>query len=237
MTAPEARERKRLAKQRERERKRNQAIIAAVALAESAEQLHESMAPVHVRRAVTVGSQTGDVGMLIGARVQIVNGRPVRAAPIGTLSDPIADRGPKSLRLSSNARRAARELQRDWSDVGAGVTSGVANLMSDGHGGQSGKPPGHDAMLAQIEARRRLDAAVTYMGAFAPGVVRIVIDCIPVATWATEAGKDYGEARAWLEAGLSRLAGFYWPAVPVRRGAVEILTVGPARSDYSLSDG
>ena len=237
MTAPEARERKRLAKQRERERKRNQAIIAAVALAELTEQRHEDMSPIHMRQPVAVGSCGSNTDLLIGARVQIVNGRPVRAAPIGTLSDPIADRGPKSLRLSSNARRAARELQRDWSDVGAGVTSGVANLMSDGGGGKSGKPPGHDAMLAQIEARRRLEAAVIYMGAFAPGVVRIVIDCIPVATWATEAGKSYGEARAWLEAGLSRLAGFYWPAVPVRRGAVEILTVGPARTEYSLSDG
>ena len=207
-----------------------------MALAESAEQLHESMAPVHVRRAVTVGSQTGDVGLLIGARVHIVNGRPVRAAPIGTIGDIVADRGRTSLKLSANARRAARELQHDWSDVGAGVTAGVANLMADGGGGQSGKPPGHDAMLAQIEARRRLEAAVTYMGAFAPGVVRIVIDSIPVATWATEAGKSYGDACAWIEAGLSRLAGFYWPVVPIRRGVSEILTIGPARADYSLSN-
>jgi hypothetical protein len=108
--------------------------------------------------------------------------------------------------------------------------------MSDGGGGQSGKPPGHDAMLAQIEARRRLEAAITYIGVFAPGVVRIAIDSIPVATWATEVGKAYPDACAWLEAGLSRLAAFYWPAVPVRRGAAEILTTGPARSDYSLSD-
>jgi hypothetical protein len=233
LTAPEARERKRLAKQRERERKRKQAVIAALALAERTEQNNEHLAPQNMRNAITSANNR----IILGARVHIVNGRPVRSAPIGTLSDPIADRGAKSLKLSTSARRAARELQRDWSDVGAGLTSGVANLMSDGHGGQSGKPPGHDAMLAQIEARRRLEAAITYMGAFTPGVVRIVIDCIPVATWATEVGKPYPDACAWLEAGLSRLAGFYWPATPVRRGVVEILTIGPARADYSLSDG
>jgi len=232
LTAPEARERKRLAKQRERERKRKQAVIAALALAERTEQNDEHLAPQNMRNAITSDNNR----IILGARVRVVNGRPVRSAPIGTLSDPIADRGPKSLTLSTPARRAARELQRDWSDVGAGLTSGVANLMSDGGGGKSGNPPGHDAMLAQIEARRRLEAAVTYMGVFTPCVVRIAIDSIPVATWAIETGKAYPDACAWLEAGLSRLAAFYWPAVPVRRGAAEILTIGPARSDYSLSD-
>jgi len=232
LTASDARERKRLAKQRERERKRKQAVIAALALAERIEQNDEHLAPKIVRNAITSANNR----IILGARVRIVNGRPVRSAPIGTLSDPIADRGAKSLQLSTPARRAARELQRDWSDVGAGLTSGVANLMSDGGGGKSGNPPGHDAMLAQIEARRRLEAAVTYMGVFTPGVVRIVIDCIPVATWAVEVGKPYPDACAWLEAGLSRAAAFYWPATPVRRGAAEILTIGPARSDYSLSD-
>lgn len=217
-------------KQRQRARMRARLQAEAEQAAARGEASPDVVIPESIRRAVI--TCTGE--MVVGARVQVVDGMPVRALAPGTMHDPIGHRGPKSLTLTPLQRDAARELQLDWYDTGAGLGYGAMDYLRSGHSGESGTPPGHAAMLRQIQTRARLDAALTWLGAFAPGIVRVALDAIPVSVWACQVGKSQAEGSAWIAAGLTRLAAFYWPEGRGRENS-GILTFGPSRADYSLA--
>ena len=126
---------------------------------------------------------------------------------------------------------AGRQLQADWHDVGAGLGVPPSDLMRSGGSGGVG-PRGQTGMLHQIEVRRRLEGALAYAGAFAPSLVRVCLDCIPLGIWAEQVGKAYADALAWIIAGLERLTLFYAPEPKPLKP--RILTIGPARAEYKM---
>jgi hypothetical protein len=225
------REAARQKKQRQRERQREAARIAAIAEAERMEReaerkerLDEELAPAVMRDAIYADAER--TRMLIGPRVQVIDGKPVRG--IGPMADPI-----NTLDLRPHEKRAARLLQLDYRDVGTGLSVGAVDYLRSNGGGGDGLG-GHEAMLAQIATRARFDGAMTFLGAFSPGVRRVVLDGVPVSFWAEEAGLTEINARAWIAAGLGRLSLFFFPPKPASEKA-DILTFGPARESYDTS--
>lgn len=243
----------RVRKERHTARKREKARLAAIAEAERLEaetkeneRRAEKLAPAVLREPIvapavkpTSWRPAGRPEMtLLGPRVQIVDGRPVRAFCVADGDDPIIKLARENKAFTQRHTEAARQLQLDWEDVGGGLGLGAVDYLRTGGGGGSGAI--NQAMLDQALVRVRLDGAMAYLGAFAPAVARIVLDCVPVRVWAEQAGKTPPDAAAWLAAALERLAGFYWPA-DTRTGRPRILTIGPPRSTYGTgfdcSDG
>lgn len=159
--------------------------------------------------------------MLVGARIEIQDGKPARV-------DPVA-----ALKLTERQRKAGRQIQADWREVGAGLNvSPTGYTRGSGQGSGMG---GHAAMRRQIDTRARLDGALTFLGAFAPLVASVVLNCIPPAVWACQEGRPVADAGRWVEGALDRLALFYWPEA--RDGSVHerILTFGPPRKSYTMT--
>ena len=166
--------------------------------------------------------------MLIGARIEIVNGRAHRADPIAAS---------KSAQFTADHKKAARRLQQDWHDVGAGIGVGALDYLRTRG---SGDGVGWDtSVLEQIETRRRLESALIFLGAFAPSIARVVLDCVPIAVWVQEPDPTRSEPRtvdegiAWLAAGLGRLATHYWPPAPAVDGVIRVLA--PERASYEVT--
>lgn len=213
--------------QRKRDQNREKARILAIAEAErmareaARQEIEDEMrAPAVLRRAIVAPDGT----MLRGPRVEVIAGRPAHVDPV------------ISLKLSNRERRAAHQLQTDWREVGAGLSIGSGGWLRVSGG--SGDQPiiGKDgAMLAQIEARKRLDGALAHVGSFAPCLARVVLDCVPVAVWAVEANLTMVNATAWIGAGLELLSRFYWPPREDGASRERILTIGPSRDSYDMS--
>lgn len=210
------RERTRDRQRRKRDRDRESRTLAATVEAERLEAQAERHAPSVLRNPII--SPAGF--MVVGARVEVIAEKPARV-------DPVAQ-----MKLSERQKRAARHLLADWREVGDGLNVAAVDYLRTGGGGGG---DGHDGMKAQIETRARLDGALTFLGAFAPGVARIVLDCIPLKVWAKQAGKTEADAVAWINAALTRLALFYWPPQQNGTSHERILTFGPPRASYGLS--
>ncbi|WP_428492148.1 hypothetical protein [Rhodopila sp.] len=187
------REAARLRKALSRERARARAAVTAAALAVAMENQHEWLAPAAMRNSVL--DHAGN--MISGARVQIVNGLPIRSSGLPN-------------NTPTQHKMAAARLQADFSDVGNGLNAPAIDYGAVG-GGRGDGLGGFAAMLAQLDTRRRLEGALTSLGACASGVARVVLDCIPTAVWAPEAGLTPIEAAAWISAGMTKLVSFYWP--------------------------
>lgn len=221
MRTPARREKDRLRKQRKAEERAAGARLHAIAAAariereEAALELEEEAV---VSRALRKAVVTQAGVMLLGPRLQVINGSPARVDPLAALS------------LTERRRRAGRQLQTDWREVGEGCGVGAVDYMRAGGGGDG--EGGHAAMRRQIDSHKRLRGALTAAGAMAPLLRRVVLDGIPLAMATAEDGR-IADGKGWLEAGLDRLAEFYWP---VRDGVVRerALTFGPAREAYAL---
>lgn len=160
--------------------------------------------------------------VLLGARVSVEGGKIARI-------DPVA-----ALKLTDRQRRAARQLQTDWREVGGGLNVRAVDYLRSGGGGD---PRGvHLAMRRQIDTRARLDAALTFAGAFAVILARVVLDGIPPAVWAYQEGRLAEDAPRWVAAALDRLAAFYWPPREDGPSRERILTFGPSRNTYELAE-
>jgi hypothetical protein len=194
------REAARLRKRRQRELAREAARLAAEHLAARREIVEESLAPAVRRNPVM---HPDGKNMLVGVRVVIQNGKPMRA-------DPIANLARKSPLFNERHKLAARKFAQDVSDVGSGITAVAVDLQGAG-GGCGDGTGGHDAILEQIQALRRLQGGLAAMGDLARGVVRVAIDCLPVSVWAVEVGLEHKAALLQVVAGLTRLANFYSP--------------------------
>ena len=210
----------------QRQHKRDQQILSAQQEAQRQEEIAEQAAPRVMRTPIV----TQDGTMLIGARIEIVNGRAHRADPIAAS---------KSKAFTATHKQAARRLQQDWHDVGAGIGSGALDYLRTS-GARNGV--GLDvAVLEQIHTRRRLEAAMAHLGAFAPAIARVVLDCVPIAVWVLEPDPTRSEPRtvdegiAWLAAGLGRLATHYWPPAPAVDGVIRVLA--PERAAYEVRIG
>jgi hypothetical protein len=92
-------------------------------------------------------------------------------------------------------------------------------------------------MVSQIEARGRLEGAMAFLGAFAPGVCRVVLDGVPISAWVLEADPPSTVAAgvAWIALALDRLVLFYDPPSPSKRPVIR--TIGPPRADYTTEVG
>jgi len=194
------------------------AVEAEQRRAEDRERRAEAIAPAFLRNPVVVPKGR----MIVGPRIQINGSRAVRGVEF-----PFASR---------RARRAISMLRQDWADVGAGLTAGTANYVGITGGGSDAPISGKDsAMLAQIEMRARLDGAMTYVGAFAPCLARIVLDCIPVATWAIEQAIPItpDAAMKHVLAAFNRLADWYCPMKLVEIGT-RTFVIAPPREAYSV---
>lgn len=216
-TRPDTRNRTReLARLRNRalrDRKREAARIAAIAEAARIEAEAELLAPAVLRQPLHDGTR-----MIRGPMIEIIAGRAVHGAALP--------------QFSSRQTRAAHRLQLDWRDVGAGCNVPAVDYGRSGGAGNG--LGGHQAMLGQIRTAARLEAALTFLGAFTPGVRRVVLDRIPIPVWALEADKSPEAALAWIRAALDRLGEFYFPpAEPQPRKG--FLTFGPPRSDYEIN--
>lgn len=216
--------RKREQKQRERERAREKTRLLIVAEMERIERdaaRKEIIDETFVSRVLRHPVLTPGGYMLVGARIEVAAGRPARIDPV------------LALKLTERQRRAARQIQTDWREVGAGLNVGAVDYLRSGGGGDGSG--GHGAMRRQIDTRARLDAAMAFLGAFAPLVAKVVLDCIPPKVWAYQEGRPVEDAGRWVAAALDRLALFYWP--PREDGVSRecILTIGPPRSAYDLS--
>ena len=213
-------------KARQRQHRRERQILSAQQEAQRQEEIAERAAPAIMRAPIFAQDGT----MLIGARIEIVNGRAHRADPIAAS---------KSKAFSNAHKKAARRLQQDWHDVGAGIGSGALDYLRTS-GARNGV--GLDvAVLEQIHTRRRLEAAMAHLGAFAPAIARVVLDCVPIAVWVQEPDPTRSEPRtldegiAWLAAGLGRLATHYWPPAPPTDGGIRVLA--PERAAYEVRIG
>jgi hypothetical protein len=167
--------------------------------------------------------------MLSGPRVRIINGRPERTNALEM------EIGLKNPEFTVMRRWAARQFLLNWNDVGAGVNVAAMDYLRSG-GGVGGEG-GHRALMEQVQARGRLEGAMAFLGAFAPGVCRIVLDGVPISEWVkeTEPGCTVREGVAWLMLALDRLVLFYDPPAPSKR--VIIRTIGPPRADYTTEVG
>ncbi len=255
--APTARKRRRDPKrraadrQRQRERRVENARLAAIAEvarlereAVETERRDEFLASGVLRRAIysvpirlpeqvvpdglggyrVMAGEVRTQRLIRGPMVQIVDGMPLA-------------HGAALHRFSDRQNRAARKLQLDWRDVGTGCGASAVDYERTG-GGSSGDRPiiGADAaMLGQIEARIRLEATLTWIGAFTPGIMRVVLDRVPIPEWAAEVDKSSDDAVAWIRAGLDRLAGFYWPPRENANNRGQFLTFAPPRSAYDVA--
>lgn len=191
-----------------------------------AELIGETLAPAIMREPVIAP----DGHMILGARVAIVNGRPVRSLPDQIARDPLF----AHVRLTPRQAKAARIFRLDWEEVGAGIGVGAVDyLRSSGSGGNG--HGAHQALVIQLSTRARLDAAFATAGAFSHILARIVLDCIPVSVWARETGQPIEDAMAWLRGGLDRLANLYTPPVPERKTAQKYPTFGPPRESYEVA--
>jgi hypothetical protein len=241
------REQTRQRNQRMRERKRERARLAAEeeaarldAEAAARERRDEMLAPAVLRRPV-MSTREPD-RMLLGPRVTIVDGRPVRAFPLGSEDDPLAKLGRDSHRIKERHLAAAAQLRLDWEAVGGGLGLGAVDYLRAGGGGEGAGIS--DAMLAQLGMRARLDGALTHLGAFAPAIARIVLDCIPLSVWLAEenarrlrahpARRLIQDGVAWLAVALDRLVTFYWPPNPNAEQRLQILTLAPPREAYCV---
>lgn len=231
-------ERHRLREQRRRLINQDKARRAAVVEAARIEielsrqdRLDERFAPAVLRHSIMANGR-----MIVGPRIEIVGDRPVRVSAVGVDSDPLAKMARDSKQITDRHIRAATILRADWNEVGSGLNVGAVDYLRSGGGSGTDQPIlGRDGpMLAQIEARCRLDGAMTFLGAFAPAVARVVLDCIPLSVWAAEVAKQPGEAVTWIGCALDRLALFYSPPRPENNHAVGILTIGPPRSSYEV---
>jgi len=186
--------------------------------------------------------------MIVGPRVEIIDGRPVRMSALGVDSDPIAKLARDSKVVTERHLAAFRRLQQDWADVGTGLNAGAIDYLRAGGG--SGDQPiiGKDGpMLAQIDARDRLERAIAFLGAFWPIVHRVVLDCVPLSVWLDEENlrrdaKGHGQMAtpnvlAWIGAAGARLADFYKPPKPRVDRPPALLTFGPARESYDMRVG
>jgi hypothetical protein len=242
------RERSRTKKQRQRERQREKARLLAIAEAERMEleaarreRLDEKLAPAVLRQPV-IGA---DGRMIVGPRVQIIDGRPVRMPALGIDSDPIAKLARDSRVITERHHRAFRRLQQEWHDVGTGLGSGAVDYLRAGGGREIVQPPGHEAMKAQIETRQSLEGAVRFLGSFWPIVFRIAIDCVSLPVWWEEenlrraAKKQSPMAKqnvlAWLGAAADRLVLYYFPPRSDGGRGPGLLTFGPGRETYDTS--
>ncbi len=181
--------------------------------------------------------------MLLGPRVEVVNGRAVRVLSPGSDSDPIAKLARDSKAVTPRHLQAFRRLQQDWADVGAGPNAAAVDYLRSGGGGDG--LGGHLAMLGQIDARKSLEGAKAFLGAFWPMVCRVVLDCLPLSVWLSEenerrAARGDGPMAsanvvAWVGAAGSRLSAFYWPPKQDERAGPKILTIGPARESYDMT--
>lgn len=232
-------------KQRHEERKREAARLAAIAEAERqeaetkrTERREEKLAPKVLREPIVAPALNATTWhpsgrpetMLVGPRVKIVDGRPVRAFGLSAEDDPVVKLARENKAITARHTDAARQLQLDWEDVGGGLGLGAVDYLRTGGGGGSGAI--NEAMLDQAKTRARLDGAMAYLGAFAPVVARVVLDCVPVYVWAAEAAKDMVQAVAWLVCALDRLAGFYAPQSASH--GPRIRTLAPPRSSYAM---
>lgn len=168
----------------------------------------------------TATGQTAPARMIVGPRIEIIDGRPSRV-------DVLA-----GLKLTERRKSAGLLLRADWQEVGTGINASAVDYFRSGGGGSG--LGGHATILSQIKTRARLDGAMTAAGAFAPLLARVVLDGVPLAVWACQAGRTIQAARGWLEAALDRVAAYFWPDAP--RGAVQrIRTIGPARAEYGVT--
>jgi hypothetical protein len=193
------REAARLRKRKQRELAREAARLAAEQLAARREIVDESLAPKVRREPVT----RADGSVLVGPRVVVQNGKPMRADPISNLAR-------NSPLFGERHKFAARRLQQDAADVGSGINAAAIDLQGAG-GGRGDGTGAHASVFEQIRTMRRLQGGLGAMGNLASGVVRVTVDCIPVSAWATEAGLEHKDAIIQVAAGLSRLAAFYDP--------------------------
>lgn len=221
-------EQERLKKARQRQRRAEAAKLKieaeATRIEEEAkhrERVAERAAPAIMRDQVK--SEHGYV--LRGVQIEVVNGKPARV-------DPIA-----ALKLTGRQRQAGRQIQADWREVASGINVGAVDYLRSGSGGGDGTGA-HFGIFNQILIRRRLDGAITFLGAFAPLVARVVLDCIPAHQWAYQEGRPVEDASRWVAAALDRLALYYWPpqiVVGMSGGRTKrILSFGPPREDYDL---
>lgn len=211
-----------------REKKAEERRLAAIAEIEQAERdvarwesEDETLAPYVLRRAIF----GRDGQMIRGALVTVMDARPM-------FSDPVSG----SRRFTERQKQAAKRLQTDWREVGEGTNAGAVDLLAT-RGGGDGEGR-HSAMVAQINVRTSLEAAWTHLGAFAPGVKRVVIDCIPLSAWsvetqATKSPKTPDEAGTWIGLALDRLANFYHP--PRTELPVRSFAIGPGRGAYHVA--
>ena len=211
-------------KARQRQHRRERQILSAQQEAQRQEEIAEQAAPRVMRTPIV----TQDGHMLIGARIEVVHGHAFRADPIAAS---------KSKHFTAEHKRAARRLQQDWHDVGAGIGVGALDyLRTRGAGTGAGLDV---TVLAQIDTRRRLESAMAFLGAFAPSIARVVLDCVPVAVWVLEPDptretqRTVDEGLAWLAAGLGRLALHYWPPAPAADVVMRVLA--PERASYEVT--
>jgi hypothetical protein len=207
------RERARQKKRAQRERKADAARLRAIAEAEQIEATAETLAPAVLRAALWSNGQ-----MIRGPLVEIVAGKAVHGAALP--------------QFTSAQNRAAHSLCLDWRDVSAGCGVPAVDYGRSAGGGDG--LGGHQAMLGQIKTFARLEAALTFLGAFTPGIRRVVLDRVPIPIWAVEIGKTPEDALAWVRAGLDRLGLFYFPPseTSTKRG---FLTFGPSRASYDTT--
>ena len=226
---------------RHRERARETKRLWDMAQAERLELVNESLAPRVLRMPVeiperrfpgglghdpgrgwrwTVGGVMADARVLVGPRVAIEGGLPVRAI------------GCDLSALTQDHLRAARRLSAAWDAVGTGVGVRAVDYLRTGGGGGGTTPAGHGAMLAQVRLRAELEAALAHLGAFVPVVAAVILDCVPISQWAAGTGRTLQDAVAFLRLALDRLASHYWPEPEAR--TVRIRTIGPPRDAYGM---
>lgn len=223
--------RQRQIRKRERDTERRAVRVEAEARriedeARRAAAIAEILAPAVMR--TPLYSPTG--AMLLGARVTIRDGKPVRSLPDQIAHDPLATH----IRLTDRQARAAHMLRLDWADVGTGIGVGAVDyLRSGGPGDGQGS---NRAIVEQIATRARLDGAFAAAGAFSPILARVVLDCIPVSIWARETGHTPEDAMTWLRGGLNRLVSYYHPETPERPSERVFPSFGPARDSYEVAE-
>ena len=184
---------------------------AAARRLEAAQRAAEELAPLAQRTGLE-----DTTGLLRAPRLVVLEGKAVRS------------RHPD---LTRPQRRAADRLRSDWEEVASGVATGVARLegVASGFSGSAAPDAG---VIAQLVVRARLEGAVTWMGALAPIVLRVICGRAPLAAWSRETGQTTEEAGACLRVGLDRLVKYYDSGEKQKSVKPDIVSFGPGREEY-----
>lgn len=152
---------------------------------------------------------------LTAERTSMGNTRVQRTNPITALVDRqeriVAGNSDRQPMFTKEHEKAAARLIVAFDETQGGINVAPGDLLRVGGSaaGSGVSEAKHAAMLAQVEARVELEAAMTFVGGLGDVIGAVVLVGVDVQAWATARGWDRKATVGYLVAAMDRLCLFY----------------------------